>query len=308
MFMIVALLMGAISYLAVQVSTLNDNYHIAIKTQSLQTVDQDVIDQNIAELRSQIKTQRQVIVDLSSKYSQLTTQIEKSNQVDYMQAPQFELDYALTNNTDSEVTVSEFRLDYYKEQNKFFWDYIVKESLPLVYDRQNRAVKITDLVQNSLFAQMGFEEGDYILNVDGKRILSGSTLRDTLLSNKTKTVAIKRDGKVQSFKIKYQDKFADDVAISLKGGFDSDVKRYISELGVAPAKLDSGIEGIAFSSVTKVPSLADLKLKASDVITKLNGRTVTEQSWSTLFKPVSNRLEVEYYRDGEEKSLFVWVK
>lgn len=308
MFMIVALLMGAMSYLAVQVSQLNSEYHVALKTQSLQTVDQDVIDQNIAELRSQIKTQRKVIVDLSEKYSSLQKELNQTDDTEYLRAPEMIIGYPLSQKLDSAVVVSGFRLNYYQNQNKFFWDHLVKDSLPLKYDRQERAVQITQLKDNSLFHQFGFEEGDYIQTINGKRILSGSVLRDTLLDSKTKTVAIKRDGKAQTFKIQFKDRFQDDVALSLKEGFDHSIKRYISELGVSSAQLDSGEEGISFQTVQNVPSLAALQLKTDDVITKINGRQVTPQSWATLFNPVSNRIDLEYNRNGQTKSLFVWIQ
>jgi serine protease Do len=168
----------------------------------------------------------------------------------------------------------------------------------------------------------GVKPGDTVVRVDSVPV---KTTRDLIgyVSSKAPGskvhLTVMRDGKEMGFNVTLAERGAEGSAENekgSKGSEDSHGKLGVSVRPITPQmrqmmSLDPKVEGIYVEHVREVSPAADANLRDGDVITQVNGRSVTStEEFANIVKntPKGEYLKIYYYRPQAKVSLFALIK
>ncbi len=168
----------------------------------------------------------------------------------------------------------------------------------------------------------GLKPGDTVVRVDGIPV---KDTRDLIgyVSGKSPgskvKLAVVRDGREMPFTVTLAERGLEGSAESEKGGKGSEEPRGRTGISVRPltpqirqmAGADAGIEGLYVDHVKEVSPAFDAGLRDRDIITQVNGRTVTsEEEFARIVKgtPKGEYLRLYVWKPQAKASLFVLVK
>ncbi|HLN59093.1 MAG TPA: PDZ domain-containing protein, partial [Thermoanaerobaculia bacterium] len=168
----------------------------------------------------------------------------------------------------------------------------------------------------------GVKPGDTVVRVDSVPV---KTTRDLIgyVSSKAPGskvhLTVMRDGKEMGFNVTLAERGAEGSAENekgAKGSEDSHGKLGVSVRPITPQmrqmmSLDPKIEGIYVEHVREVSPAADANLRDGDVITQVNGKSVTStEEFANIVKntPKGEYLRIYYYRPQAKVSLFALIK
>ncbi|MEQ9409912.1 MAG: Do family serine endopeptidase [Fuerstiella sp.] len=153
-----------------------------------------------------------------------------------------------------------------------------------------RGVVVTGVVRDSPAAEAGFQEGDVILEVDGKRITSDRNMLgvvEKLNIGQTYSIRILRDNREQELKIKVAERPADLASLegvdSSRNGSDNEASAEFTQVGITVQNLTEDLAqrlgmntagGVVITSVARNSPAARVGLSPGMVITRVGSRNV----------------------------------
>lgn len=303
--LLIVIMMGAIGFLAMQVSDLNDLYYATKNTEQSDALSSEEIAKKLASFKNSLNTQQETMVEFSSSLTQVKKDLKGLTAKQYMPAPEYVPPrpvFKTEGSTDNKITVvgDKSRFNRWLSDNEIFLDYVVKKSLPLEYDRSRRQVVIQNMIPNSLFYQMGFRKGDGLLSINGKLLNRGPDIRQELIELKKKQIVIMRGKKRMTIDVSFESGLTDEVSLNItKKQFDAAVAKFVSSLKLAPALKDGDILGVKIIDIANSPVFTLMKFQSQDILTKVNGDTVNENKLVSSFQTATDPIEIDYLRDDK---------
>lgn len=311
--LLILIMMGAIGFLGMRVSELDDLYHASKNTEQTEVLDAQKVTKTMDGLKEELRVQKDALLEFSSTLTKVSKLIKHLSGKTWMPAPEFAISDTVFSvspageNTFDVVADKNRLLDWF-ERNELFLEHLILKTFPLEYDRTRRQVVVQDITPNSIFNQMGIQKGDGILSIDGKVLMRGPDIREALTEVKQKQIVISRDNKRYILNVTYEGKLEPKNQVSLdisKKQFDEALPKLLQSLKMAPALKDGDILGIKIMEMEPANVLALMNLQAHDIITKINGDRVTEGQLVATFKDATDPLVIDYLRDDEVGSVLV---
>lgn len=310
-FVLILVLVAGMGFLGYLYSGLNDRYYVIQNQQMGSPVAPNEISKEIEGLKLQLKEQNETLTGLLDDITQISDTVALLSGNKYLAAPKYSLESELfqtresANNT-MNVTGSKKSITDWIQKNEIYLDYVLKKSLTLNYDRARKLVYVEDIVDGSLFYQMGFRKDDRILNIDGKVTNKGYELRRTLLELKDKRVTVLRGKKRVNLVFAYVDSLKTNIHLAMsKDQFLSNLPEMLSALSIEPAVKDGKEYGLKILNLDDSNVFSQMNLKDEDVITKINGDAVNQDKLMTAFKDAGESLELEYVRQNQPDTVQV---
>lgn len=308
--LLIMMLMTAVGFLGMQVSQLNEKLANSQYRHQKVKVNTDQVEKGLELIKKDIAKQQDVMKEFSAGLTQLSMDVKSMTNKKYMQPLELSVEYPLFSiKNDDDVIQSEGftdRLTHWYSLNEPFMEFVMKKSLPLEFERSTQNVVVQDMVENSVFHQMGFRSGDGIVSINGKRMLKGADIRAELIEHKDKKIAILRNGKKMTLQVKYSARPEQDVALTLsKAQFDQKVAS-LSETAATEAVIKDGqMIGVKLVDLQPESILSSMSLKKEDVITKVNGQSVSDMDLVSSLKNSQNTVRIDVLRDDKNDSVFV---
>lgn len=307
---LILLMMGAIGFLGMQVSKLNDLYYAVQNGEQNERIDADTVAKQIKDMKSQIKLQDEAIQEFSAAVTQTNLQVKALGQKRYMPALSVAVPYSLFKLEETGQTVQatgdKRRIEHWQKQNEPFLEYLIKKSLPLEYSRSLRSVVVQDMVPHSVFYQMGLRPGDALLTVGGQKMTNGSKIRETLLNEKPKSIVVSRDNKRKVIQLKYEDAIHKEITLDLsKDQYNETLPDLLDSVSVAPAVDNGDVLGVQILELQPESILSQMNLKNQDIITKIGGQSVDGKELMSQLKATSGPIQIDILRAGQPDTINV---
>ena len=309
-------MMGAIGFLGMQMSELNNLYYATQTNKQNYALDADQVTDKIAVLEKKISEQEKTIATLNKNMNETVTNFASLSTSKFIPSPQHSVDSSYFNTKTMgknaiEVVGSKEKINSWIERNEIYFDYMLKKSLPLEYDRASRRVAVSNIIPGSIFHKMGLRDGDKILNINGQVFNRGADLRAKLINFKNKNLAILRDGKRMNFSIKYKDQIENEVNFSFsKAKFNETLSELTSLIKTVPAEKDGKVFGVKILGIeeNKGNLFSQMEIQPTDIITRINGTEVTDQQIITALETAGNSLKIDYLRGNKPDHVIVSFK
>lgn len=314
--LIAVIIIAGIGFLGIQVSELNDLYYAQQKNKELSALDSGTLAEKLANLEQTVAAQAKLIEALSQNVSSVQSNVALISKDEFFPAPEYGLDssYIRVENQDaSKISVvgSRERLTKWAERNEFYWDYLLKKTLPLEYDRAFRRITVVDVWPNSLFDRMGLRAGDRILSVNNLVYNQGTGLRNRLAELKDKEIALQRGSQRMVISVAFKDELKNEVSLDLnRAEFNEKLAELTALLSPVSATVSGLLSGVRLVGQVPVEAniFAQMELKPSDIITKINGTAVTGEEFFTELEMAGESFNIDYIRGNTSDQVTVLLK
>lgn len=308
-FMLIVVLIAGMGFLGYLYSDLNRRYH------GLQNGTESQggggFQEDLEQVKLDLKDYAQALAALSESVDSMDQEIANLSDQKFLSAPQYKVTRALF--TSAEVEGTKLAVVGDKKgimrwigDNEIYLDYVLKKSFSLDYDKVRRAVQVTDVVPDSFFYQMGFRKDDRILSINGKILTKGFELRRELLDIANKNIALLRGAQRVNLDVSYVDKVVSEVTVEMtKNEFDDKVTDVLATLQLESVTKDGQNVGLKIVGVDSDGVFSQMKFQPEDIITRVNGQTVTGDRLETALKTSDDYLELEYIRNDKPDTVQV---
>lgn len=201
-------------FLLLEVSRLKHNYDLLVLEKQAQSLEVRQVTQNLQTLRQDLDGMGVDLNELAGYVTEISTTLPNELRTEFkksfMASPSFVAkapSYAQQKNINGVVKVTGYRQQIrdWMQENEFFLDQVVRKSLVLEWDAARNQVVVADVIEGSVFHQMGLNKGDVILNVSGKMLTRGEDIRASLIELRPKKVALQRDGQKIMLDVGYEE-------------------------------------------------------------------------------------------------------
>jgi len=307
-------MISGLIYLSLKVTDLNEKYYATYVKQELQSKPDTTLSDKIAALTSSLDTQKQTISNLKQELADLKVQTTTPPESNFLPAPEYSLAETvfvtnpLQGNT-YKVTGNTVKMDSFLERNEIFLEYLLKKILPFEYDRSKNAIYITDIMPNSLFAQMGFKKGDYLLSINGNPYVKGMDVRYKLIENDPKKIMIQRNKQTLVLDIGYNaetQKTSQQISLNItKQQFNDNLTRLLGNAKLVQDNYQDSQNGIQIKNLGADNIFTLMQLKEDDIITAINNKTPSQKELVDLLQYAPSPLEITYLRADTQNKLSV---
>jgi len=171
--LLIVMMMGAMGFIAMKVSGLNDLYVASKNAEQKQVIDSETVTIAIDGFKEELKTQKETLLEFSADLVGLKKDLKIVTAKEYMPAPQYVVgsplfETEISGENSLNIVGDKSRVESWISNNELFLEYVMKKSLPLEYNRSRRYVEVINIISGSIFYQMGFRNNDGILAINGK--------------------------------------------------------------------------------------------------------------------------------------------
>lgn len=311
-FMLIVVLIAGMGFLGYLYSDLNRRYHVL--QSGTEGQGGGGFQEDLEQVKLDLKDYAQALAALSESVDSMDQEIADLSDQKFLSAPQYKVTRALFNSAEAEgtklVVVGDKKgIMRWIGDNEIYLDYVLKKSFSLDYDKVRRAVQVMDVVPDSFFYQMGFRKDDRILSINGKILTKGFELRRELLDVVSKNIALLRGSQRVNLDVSYVDKVVSEVTMEMtKNEFDDKMTDVLATLQLEPVTKDGQNVGLKIVGVDSNGVFSQMKFQPEDIITRVNGQTVTGDRLETALKTSDDYLELEYIRNDKPDSVQVNFK
>ncbi|EKD52516.1 MAG: hypothetical protein ACD_62C00002G0008 [uncultured bacterium] len=196
-------------FVAMKQADLSKKYYSYLSTDEPTTNQPGTSNAQLETLNKKLTEQQQEISSLNDKITELTQSGLADLSDKYMPAPEFatkEPVFSIREESKQTFKVTGFTkpLADWQQRNELFFEYVLQKIIPFEYDRRTQSIAVLDVMENSVFYQMGLRKGDRILRVNGQPFIKGMDLRYKLIEPKNKKIQIMRDKQNILLDVAYQ--------------------------------------------------------------------------------------------------------
>lgn len=296
---------GVVGFLSNQVSELNNLYYASKNFSQSHAVDSQTLIDEIDALKEDVKKQKEMLAEFSSTLTTISDELKKDLSEEFIPAPLFVVEkpaYKITPSGEGLYKVEGDKniIEDWKKRNEFFLSEVLRRSLKI----ENDSI-IKKIIPHSLFDQMGLKDGDKILAINGQSI--SPTLLAAFLANAspTKIALVRGDEKITldvTYEIDEKDKVKLDIS---KKQFDETLPHLLTTLKIAPALKDGSILGVKIIDLDATNVFSLMNFKTQDVITQINGESVSNKKLLDLLKSKEEPLAFNFIRNEKNEKVVV---
>lgn len=201
-------------FLLLEVTRLKHNYNLLVLEKQSQSLEVRQVTQNLETLRQDLDGVGVDLNELASYVTEISTNLPNELRTEFkknfMANPSLVAkapSYAQQKNENGVVKVTGYRqqIREWMQENEFFLDQVVRKSLVLEWSAVRNQVVVADVIEGSIFHQMGLNKGDVILNVSGKMLTRGEDIRASLIELRPKKVALQRGEQRLTLDVGYEE-------------------------------------------------------------------------------------------------------
>lgn len=201
-------------FLLLEVSTLKRNYDLLVLEKQSQSLEVRQLTRGVDVLKKDLNGFGDDLGELASYVTEVSTQLPDELRSEFKKTflanPNLTVPthgFTRDKQVDGTIHVTGYRkqiLDWMR-QNEFFLDHIVRKSLVLEWDGARNQVIVADVIDDSVFEQIGIQKGDLILNVDGRALSRGDDIRSALMELRPKKITLERNRQKLTLDVKFEE-------------------------------------------------------------------------------------------------------